>query len=38
VDNNNPALTFDNHPDMRRYDVIDRGQPARRYQGEPDAA
>ena len=24
VDNNNPALTFDNHPDMRRYDVIDR--------------
>ncbi|MDP2322294.1 MAG: MtrB/PioB family outer membrane beta-barrel protein [Acidobacteriota bacterium] len=24
VDNNNPALTFDNHPDMRRYDVSDR--------------
>lgn len=24
VDNNNPALTFDNHPDMRRFDVIDR--------------
>lgn len=23
-DNNNPALTFDNHPDMRRYDVSDR--------------
>jgi MtrB/PioB family decaheme-associated outer membrane protein len=23
-DNNNPALTFDNHPDMRRFDVIDR--------------
>lgn len=26
VDNNNPALTFDNHPDMRRYDVIDRAR------------
>ena len=26
VDNNNPALTFDNHPDMRRYDVIDRSR------------
>lgn len=24
VDNNNPALTFDNHPDMRRFDVSDR--------------
>jgi hypothetical protein len=24
TDNNNPALTFDNHPDMRRYDVSDR--------------
>lgn len=24
TDNNNPALTFDNHPDMRRFDVIDR--------------
>lgn len=24
VDNNNPALTFDNHPDMRRSDVSDR--------------
>lgn len=23
-DNNNPQLTFDNHPDMRRYDVSDR--------------
>ncbi|MGV3518661.1 MtrB/PioB family outer membrane beta-barrel protein [Luteitalea sp.] len=23
-DNNNPQFTFDNHPDMRRYDVIDR--------------
>jgi MtrB/PioB family decaheme-associated outer membrane protein len=23
-DFNNPALTFDNHPDMRRYDVSDR--------------
>ncbi len=23
-DNNNPAVTFDNHPDMRRFDVIDR--------------
>jgi MtrB/PioB family decaheme-associated outer membrane protein len=23
-DNNNPALTFDNHPDMRRFDVSDR--------------
>jgi len=23
-DANNPALTFDNHPDMRRYDVSDR--------------
>jgi MtrB/PioB family decaheme-associated outer membrane protein len=23
-DNNNPLLTFDNHPDMRRYDVSDR--------------
>jgi MtrB/PioB family decaheme-associated outer membrane protein len=23
-DNNNPALTFDNHPDMRRFDVADR--------------
>jgi len=29
-DNNNPALTFDNHPDMRRYDVSDR----RRRQAE----
>jgi MtrB/PioB family decaheme-associated outer membrane protein len=26
VDNNNPALTFDNHPDMRRHDVIDRAR------------
>ncbi len=26
TDNNNPALTFDNHPDMRRYDVIDRNR------------
>jgi len=26
VDNNNPALTFDNHPDMRRYDVSDRAR------------
>lgn len=26
VDNNNPALTFDNHPDMRRFDVIDRAR------------
>jgi len=25
-DNNNPAVTFDNHPDTRRYDVIDRGR------------
>lgn len=25
-DNNNPALTFDNHPDMRRFDVIDRNR------------
>lgn len=24
VDNNNPLLTFDNHPDMRRFDVSDR--------------
>lgn len=24
TDNNNPRLTFDNHPDMRRYDVSDR--------------
>jgi MtrB/PioB family decaheme-associated outer membrane protein len=24
TDNNNPRFTFDNHPDMRRYDVIDR--------------
>jgi MtrB/PioB family decaheme-associated outer membrane protein len=24
TDANNPALTFDNHPDMRRYDVSDR--------------
>jgi hypothetical protein len=24
TDNNNPALTFDNHPDMRRFDVSDR--------------
>jgi MtrB/PioB family decaheme-associated outer membrane protein len=23
-DNNNPLLTFDNHPDMRRFDVSDR--------------
>lgn len=23
-DNNNPQFTFDNHPDMRRFDVIDR--------------
>jgi MtrB/PioB family decaheme-associated outer membrane protein len=23
-DNNNPRFTFDNHPDMRRFDVIDR--------------
>ena len=23
-DNNNPLLTFDNHPDMRRFDVTDR--------------
>lgn len=23
-DNNNPALTFENHPDMRRFDVADR--------------
>jgi hypothetical protein len=23
-DNNNPLVTFDNHPDMRRYDVSDR--------------
>lgn len=23
-DNNNPQFTFDNHPDMRRYDVSDR--------------
>ncbi|MEW6321924.1 MAG: MtrB/PioB family outer membrane beta-barrel protein [Acidobacteriota bacterium] len=23
---NNPALTFDNHPDMRRYDVSDRAR------------
>ncbi len=23
-DNNNPGMTFDNHPDMRRYDVSDR--------------
>lgn len=29
-DNDNPALTFDNHPDMRRYDVSDR----RRRQAE----
>ncbi len=26
VDNNNPAVTFDNHPDMRRYDVSDRAR------------
>lgn len=26
TDNNNPALTFDNHPDMRRFDVIDRNR------------
>lgn len=25
-DNNNPALTFDNHPDMRRFDVSDRAR------------
>jgi MtrB/PioB family decaheme-associated outer membrane protein len=25
-DNNNPKVTFDNHPDMRRYDVIDRAR------------
>lgn len=25
-DNNNPKVTFDNHPDTRRYDVIDRGR------------
>jgi MtrB/PioB family decaheme-associated outer membrane protein len=25
-DNNNPAFTFDNHPDMRRYDVSDRAR------------
>jgi hypothetical protein len=24
ADNNNPKLTFDNHPDMRRFDVSDR--------------
>jgi MtrB/PioB family decaheme-associated outer membrane protein len=30
TDSNNPALTFDNHPDMRRYDVSDR----RRRQGD----
>jgi MtrB/PioB family decaheme-associated outer membrane protein len=24
TDQNNPAVTFDNHPDMRRYDVSDR--------------
>ena len=24
ADNNNPAFTFDNHPDMRRFDVSDR--------------
>lgn len=24
TDSNNPKLTFDNHPDMRRYDVSDR--------------
>ena len=26
TDNNNPRLTFDNHPDMRRYDVSDRNR------------
>jgi len=26
TDNNNPALTFDNHPDMRRFDVSDRSR------------
>ena len=30
TDLNNPQFTFDNHPDMRRYDVSDR----RRHQGE----
>jgi MtrB/PioB family decaheme-associated outer membrane protein len=25
-DNNNPAVTFDNHPDTRRHDVIDRAR------------
>jgi MtrB/PioB family decaheme-associated outer membrane protein len=25
-DNNNPQLTFDNHPDMRRFDVSDRAR------------
>lgn len=30
TDQNNPAVTFDNHPDMRRYDVSDR----RRRQAE----
>ncbi len=33
TDNNNPQLTFDNHPDMRRYDVSDRRRDLAEFTG-----
>lgn len=32
-DNNNPRFTFDNHPDMRRYDVSDRRRDVAEFTG-----